>query len=183
MRFLSMMRRPLLLAAIVGLLSGCSGGQINDLNAFVAEVKASKKGRVEPLPEFIPTANYNYAAAEWTDPFVSWDIKMSKEAEAGEEIVTSFSSLRPDTRRRREPMENYPLDTLRMVGTMERKGEEIVLVRSPEGLISRISVGNYMGQNHGRVTSISQDKIDVNEIVPDGLGGWVERPASLTLVE
>ncbi len=183
MKFFPLMGKPILFATMVGLLVGCSGGQINDLDEFVLEVKASKKGRVEPLPEFIPTPNYNYAAAEWSDPFVSWNIKMANEASMDQEIVTSFSSLRPDTRRRREPMENYPLDTLRMVGTMEREGEKIVLVRSPEGLISRINVGNYMGQNHGRVTSIGQGRIELSEIVPDGLGGWIERSASLALVE
>lgn len=180
---LKAMRLVIWLGLVGALLSGCSSGNVNDLREYIAEVKASRKGQVEPLPEFIPTPSYRYAANDYGDPFVSWDAKMAR-AQAEEAAVASASSgLRPDERRRREPMENYPLDTLRMVGTMEREGERIVLVRSPEGLISRVSVGNYLGQNHGRVTAISEDKIDLIEIVSDGLGGWVERPASLALVE
>ncbi len=173
----------LLLVAIS--LAGCAESDVEDLRAFVAQVKASKQGRVEPLPEFVPTDSFRYAAASMDDPFMSWDLKRARQqaAQRVEEEVEVSNGLTPDVRRRREPLENFPLDTLRMVGTMTREGAQVVLVRSPDGLISRVTTGNYLGQNHGKVVAIKEDRIELVEIVPDGLGGWLERPASLALVE
>lgn len=171
------------LAALV-LLSGCSSSDLTDLQTYVQKIKASKQGHVEPLPEFMPTENFDYSAASLDDPFVSWEDKIAKQQAAQQtDEVSQFNSFSPDLRRRREPMESYPLDTLRMVGTMEREGEKTVLVKTPDGLISRVNIGNYLGQNFGKVLSIQMDKIDLIEIIPDGLGGWLERPASLALVE
>ncbi len=167
-------------------LGGCDDGNLEDLRAFVAKVKASKQGRVEPLPEFVPTRSFRYSAAKLDDPFLSWEAKRARQLAAEmaqKEEVKTNNGLAPDMRRRREPLEHFPLDTLRMVGTMTRKGEQVALVRSPDGLISRVGVGNYLGQNHGKVVAIREDRIEIKEIVPDGLGGWIERPASLALVE
>ncbi|HGX93648.1 MAG TPA: pilus assembly protein PilP [Candidatus Tenderia sp.] len=166
-------------------LVGCADSDVEDLRAFVAKVKSSKQGRVEPLPEFVPTASFRYSAAGMDDPFMSWELKRARQqaAQREEEEVEVSNGLSPDVRRRREPLESYPLDTLRMVGTMTREGEQVVLVKSPDGLISRVSPGNYLGQNHGKVVAIKEDRIELVEIVPDGLGGWLERPASLALVE
>ncbi len=183
-KWLNYAKHAVLLLVAVGL-AGCAESDVDDLRAFVAKVKASKQGRVEPLPEFVPTASFRYSAAGMDDPFISWELKRSRElaARRAEEEVVVSNGLTPDVRRRREPLENYPLDTLRMVGTMTREGEQVVLVKSPDGLISRVSPGNYLGQNHGRVVAIKEDRIELVEIVPDGLGGWLERPASLTLME
>ena len=109
--------------------------------------------------------------------------KEEKEPAAKEEQKTGASGLQPDLGRRREPLEAFPLDTLRMVGTMEREGVSSALVQSPDGLVSRIITGNYLGQNYGKVVAVNQDSIDLIEIVPDGLGSWVQREASLALVE
>ncbi len=167
---------------MVLLLVGCSSGGMNDLQAYVDEVKASRKGKVPPLPEFTPVESFAYSAAKKGDPFVSWEAKAASAVQQ-EKKTKKGSGLQPDTNRRREPLESFPLDTLRMVGTLQRENENSALVSSPDGLVSRVVVGNYLGQNHGRVVSILREKMELMEIVPDGLGGWQHRPASLVIVE
>ncbi len=99
----------------------------------------------------------------------------------GQEI--KGSGIRPDVNRPREALEEYPLDSLRMVGTLEQGGQMWALVRAEDGTIHRVQPGNYVGQNYGRITRITESKIELVEIVPDGLGGWMERPATLALSE
>jgi len=98
-------------------------------------------------------------------------------------LVGSGSKVRPDLNRPREPLEEYPLDSLRMVGILELKGTRWALIKTPDETIHRVRVGNYMGQNHGRITRITETQVDLIEIVPDGLGGWMERKAQVALVE
>jgi len=167
---------------VVTLLMGCSSGSMDDLQAYVDEVKASRKGKVPPLPEFTPVESFTYSVANKGDPFVSWEAKAAS-AVKQEKKAKKGGGLQPDMTRRREPLESFPLDTLRMVGTLQRENESSALVRSPDGLVSRVVVGNYVGQNHGRVVSILPDRMELMEIVPDGLGGWQHRPASLVIVE
>jgi type IV pilus assembly protein PilP len=170
-----------IVSGIVLLLTGCSGGGVSDLQAYVDQVKKSSKGRIEPLPEFAPVASFEYSASNIGDPFVSWDVKAALAAK--ERQKSAGGGLQPDMARRREPLEAFPLDTLRMVGTLEKNGKTSALVSSPDGLVSRIVVGNYLGQNYGKVIAIGQEKIDLVEIVPDGLGSWIQRSASLALTE
>lgn len=175
-------RQFLSMTLIAFFLTGCSGGNFNDLQEYIDQVKSSSKGRIEPLPEFVPVENFAYAASDLPDPFVSWETRASLAAKA-EQKASSGGGLQPDLGRRREPLEAFPLDTLRMVGTLEKDGKRSALVQSPDGLVSRIVVGNYLGQNYGQVVSIGQDQVELVEIVPDGLGSWVKRPASLAIVE
>ncbi len=175
----------LLRGCCVGLalvLAGCSGGNMDDLHKDIADIKANSRGKVPPLPEFTPVENFTYAAAELGDPFVSWEVKAAKEQEF-QRRATTGGGLQPSFERRREPLESYPLDALSMVGTLRRDKESAGLVRSPDGLVSRVVKGNYLGQNHGRVTAILPDRIEITEIVPDGLGGWLPRQASLAIAE
>ncbi len=162
-------------------LTGCSGGGHQDLQQYIDEVKASRKSRIEPLPEFVPVENFTYAADKLGDPFMSWQTKAALAAKT-EQKASSGGGLQPDLGRRREPLEAFPLDTLRMVGTMQKDGQTSALIKSPDGLVSRITVGNYLGQNYGQVVAIEQDSVEVMEIVPDGLGSWTKRPASLAIV-
>lgn len=170
------------IAVVAVILSGCSSGEFEDLRAYVNEIKSTSKGKIEPLPEFVPVESFSYAVADYGDPFVSWAAKAAMAAKT-EQQASQGGGLQPDLGRRREPLEAFPLDTLRMVGTMERSGKNSALVHSPDGLVSRIVEGNYLGQNYGQVVAIGPDKIDLIEIVPDGLGSWVRRPASLAIVE
>ena len=165
-------------AAIISclLLSACENDQMGDLHSFINEVKSRKAGRIAPLPEIKPIETFLYTASDKRNPFT---FSVGEEPEMEAEI--SDNGIRPDTMRRKEELEDFPLDSLRMVGTLERNEESWGLVRSQEGTIYRIQPDNYMGQNHGRITRILEDRIELIEIVPDGQTGYIERPASLSL--
>lgn len=163
---------PLLL-----LLAGCSDSGVSDLRAFVEEAK-QKQGRVEPLPEFKPVETFAYSAHSRRDPFRAWS------ADAPNAVAErNDSGIRPDVARSREALEGYPLDTLRMMGALEFQGVRWGLVRAPDGIVYRVRQGNYMGQNYGKIQTVSDNKLVMTEIVPDGLGGWEERNASLAISE
>ncbi len=158
------------------LLIACENDQMGDLHNFINEVKARKAGRISPLPEIKPIETFLYTASDKRNPFA---FSVGEEPEMDQELTDN--GIRPDTLRRKEELEDFPLDSLRMVGTLERNEEAWGLVRSQEGTIYRIQPGNYIGQNHGRITRILEDRIELIEIVPDGLSGYIERPASLSL--
>ncbi len=170
---------PLLAATLTLLLAGCSGGGMEDLEAYVAEVKSRPGGRVEPIPEIRPFETFIYQAAGRRSPFEPWRRATVSIAElAGDE-----AGPRPDLSRRKEPLEAFPLEKLKMVGTLAQGGERWALVRAPDGLVYRVSVGNHLGQHHGRITHISEERIELVELVPDGVGGWRQRKAKLQLAE
>lgn len=163
---------PLALAAAVLALSGCSG-DMDELHEKVTEVRNRPGERVEPLPEIKPYESYAYTASNLRSPFVA-------SAPARSDIA---NALRPDVKRPREFLEQFPLDSLRMVGTLQQQGRDYGLVQGKDGLVHRVLPGNHIGQNDGRITGISSTKISVIQIVPDGVGGYIENPASLTLTE
>jgi len=167
---------PLAAIALSGLtllsLGGCSG-DMDELRQKVAEIRSRPGERVEPLPEIKPYESYAYNAGNLRSPFV-------QSAPARDDIA---SSIRPDAKRPREFLEQFPLDSLRMVGTLQLQGREYGLVQGKDGLVHRVLPGNHLGQSDGRITGITNTKISVIQIVPDGLGGYIENPASLTLTE
>ena len=167
-----------LLAAIA--LAGCSD-DMSDLRRFVEETKQRPGGRLEPLPEFQPYEGFAYVADGLRDPFRPQEgFALSEKDKAAKQ---SKSELAPDLDRPKEPLEQFPLDSLTMVGTLGQGGQEWGLVKSPEGVIHRIQQGNYLGQNYGRITSVTSERIEVEEIVPDGQGDWMKREAALGLGE
>jgi type IV pilus assembly protein PilP len=149
--------------------AGCSRG-MSDLEAYIAEVRARPGGRIEPLPEIRTYETFAYEAGDARSPFVP-DMPSADRADG----------VRPDTDRRREHLEGFPLDTLRMVGTLTLGGQLYGLVQTSDRLIHRVVTGNYLGQNDGRIVSITDTEIRLLEIIPDGLGGYVERAASIGL--
>lgn len=158
------------------LLAGCAE-EMDDLRQFVQETKQRPGGKIKPLPEFEPYEGFTYNSADLRDPFrPRTEFTTADEGEEGSE-----SGLAPDRDRRREPLEQYPLDSLHMVGTLSLGEQRRGLVRDPEGTIHRVVPGNYMGQNHGRIAAVSAGAIRVTEIVRDGQGGWMERDAGLAL--
>ena len=161
------------------ILSGCSSNNTQDLQRFVEDARARQQAKIEPLPEFKPYETFLYQAAELRNPFDPGTPGQTDQILSG----TSTSNIHPDANRPREPLEDFPLDTLRMVGTLEQQGQSWALVLASDGTIHRLQPGNYLGQNHGKIKEISEFEIGVLEIVPDGLGGWMERPASLALSE
>jgi type IV pilus assembly protein PilP len=157
------------LCVVVSGLSACSSKD-DELDAFIAATKKEAGGRVEPLPELKPYESYAYESADMRSPFMP-----------GGSGAGASGALRPDNRRNREFLEQFSLDTLRMVGTLRLADRTYGLVKTKDGLVHRVLPGNYMGQADGKVTEITPSKISVVEIVPDGLGGYMERPASLAL--
>ncbi len=159
------------------LLGGCSGSDYGELKNFVADVKARPPGRVDPVPEFKTYETFTYAVHDLRAPFAPFvtDADLTR-AERGD-------GIHPDQHRRRESLESFPLDTLRFVGHLEQEGEAWAIITAPDKLVYRVQEGNYLGQNHGRIDGVTEMKITLTEIVSDGLGGWVERNASLALTE
>ena len=163
--------RVLLACALAGGLLACSSAD-DELSRFISETKKQAGGRVEPLPEVKPYQSFAYAAATMRSPF----LPASPGGAAG-------AGVRPDSKRNREFLEQFSLDTLKMVGTLKLGGRMFGLVQTKDGLVHRVSDGNYMGQADGKITDINPAKIALTEIVPDGLGGYMERPAALGLNE
>jgi type IV pilus assembly protein PilP len=169
--------RLVVATALVAALVGCSGDPgIADLREFVETAHAGRKPRVEPLPEIKTEEAFAYAAAELPDPFSAANLRP-------EPAVAADSGPRPDLNRRKEPLEEYPLDALKMVGTLERGGKAWVVVRAPDGTVHRAAVGNHIGKNFGTIRSISDDRVEIVELIQGALGNWIEREASLALPE
>jgi len=167
--------RLIAVPALVLVLGACTGGQDDDLMAYIDSVKARAGGRIEPLPQIKPYETFRYQAAEMRSPFVYNRPKAGGKGNS--------SGPRPVKNRSKEYLEQFPLDTLDMVGVLDRKGSIYGLVQTRDGLVHRISVGNYIGQNEGRVVAINDSEIALEEIVADGLGSFYKRPASIGLGE
>jgi type IV pilus assembly protein PilP len=157
-------------------LAGCGDDGMDDLRQFVATAHAGKTPKVEPLPEIKTQEPFAYAAAKLVDPFAAFNLK-SQAAKA------SGTGPRPDMNRRKEPLEDYPLDALRMVGTLARGKQAWAVIQAPDGTVHRAGVGGHMGQNFGTITRVTDDKISLIELIQGTLGDWVEREASMMLAE
>ena len=153
-------------------LTACSQNN-EDLMSFIDETKSKHVGSVQPLPTFEPYKNFTYAAAELRDPF---EAAFEPEADTDND-----NGLRPNEIRPKEPLETYPLDTLRMVGILVQHENTWGLVKDPNNVVHRVQTGNYAGQNEGQIVSVTEKQIEIIEIIPDGLGGYIERTASLVI--
>ena len=171
-----------LLAIVVGslLLSGCAN-DMSDLQQFVQQEKSKKPGPIEPLPQIKPYESFTYDVEGMRSPFKP-DTESQGPA-SGEDVAASSNGLKPDTTRNKEYLEQFPLDSLSMKGTLELRNESYALVRDPDGSVHRVQVGNYLGQNYGQIIAITETEIRLTEIIPDGLGGWMERRAAIGLDE
>ncbi len=166
----------LLILALLGPLLAACGGDHKDLTAYIAEVKARPPQPIEPIPAVEPAETFLYEAASLRDPF-------RFEETVEETLSTASAGPRPDPNRRKEYLESFPLDTLKMVGTLEQEKKEWALVQDLDGLVHRVAADNYLGQNHGRIVLIAPDHIEITELIPDGSGGWIQRDATISLTE
>jgi len=168
----SLLKNGVLISLLAIGLAAC-GGDMDDLDQYINEVKARPGGRIEPLPEITPYEVFTYIAdAEgMRSPFLP-DTPQAAGPAGG---------TRPDPDRPREFLEAFPLDTLRMVGTLALGETGYGLVQTSDGLIHRVVPGNYLGQNDGRIIDISESEIQIVEIISDGIGGYVERDAAIGL--
>ncbi len=155
------------------MLAGC-GGDMSDLEQWVADKKAERVPFLNDLPEVKPYKVFVYSAENERSPFIPSQDKTLPNDDGN-------TGLKPDRNRNPEHLENFPLDSLRMVGSLNTGNVGSALVQTSDGLIHRVRPGNYMGQNYGRVTSIDDSSIELVELVPNGLGGWAEREAAIGL--
>lgn len=163
------------LPLLILLVSGCGGG-FSDLQVYMDEVRARPKGGIEPLPKFQPYESFTYSAAALRSPFQP-PVKLElADRQKGSDNV------KPDESRTKQFLEGFNIESFVMVGTLANDTGAFALV-SGAGGVHRVRVGDYLGRNHGRILAIGESKVDVIEIVPDGEGGWLERPRSLSLKE
>ncbi len=163
--------------AALAMTSGCvSKGDSSDLNAYVASVKSRPQGSIEPLPPVRTFDPFIYGATATRSPF---DEPIAVKAVAG----PSNPHVKPDTTRVKDFLESFNLDALAMVGTLEQNGALWALIRDPSGGIHRVTTGNYIGKNHGKILSASPSLLSLVEIVSNGSSGWVERPRTIKLSE
>ena len=158
------------------MLAGCASQDMTDLQDYVAEVKGRPASGIEPIPEVKQVVGFVYSAKNRRDPFT----KQEDETAVTEAVLDN--GVRPDPNRRKEELESYSLDSLRMVGTLEQDEQTWGLVKTSDGTIHRVSQGNYMGHNDGRITRISEDRIELIELVPTG-SGFLEKEVAVALGE
>lgn len=165
--------RILAVTLLTCLLAGCGGGEHEDLKQWMKESTRDLKAKVPPLPEIKPFPVVAYEGTELTDPFNPRKIEPEKKGGGG---------AGPDVNRRREPLEAYPLESLRMVGALHNaKGVNAVV--QADRAYHQVRVGNYLGQNFGVVTRISESEVTLKELVQDSAGDWTERTSTLQLQE
>lgn len=162
------MKRILSLGIVLAL-SGCGSGDMEDLKRFVAETGKDMQGKIEPLPQVKVYEPFAYEAFDLPDPF-----KPRKLSSGG-------GGLQPDLLRPKEPLEALSLETLQMVGVIAKQGTIHAVIRTPDKAIYHVRKGNYIGQNFGLITQISDAEITLREIVQDSAGDWAERTSTLVL--
>ena len=159
------------LAATALLLAGCGGGGDEDLRAWMTEQGANARGKIEPIPPIRPYEAFTYNAFDQPEPF-----KPRK-------IETGKGTRGPDMTRRKEALETYPLETLKMVGTLQRGRATVGLVRANDNKVFQVRQGNYVGQNFGVITAIGEGEVTLKELFQDGAGDWAERQSKIMLQE
>lgn len=164
------MKRLVLSIFCGGLLSAC-GERHQDLQQFMSETEKSLPRKIEPLPPVKAYTPFEYAAFNVPDPFRPRKLTEGK-----------GGGLQPDANRRKEPLESYPLESLKMVGTLEQNRRRFALIRA-ENVIYRVGRGNYLGQNYGQIVDISDSEVKLKEIVQDTAGDWTERATALQLLD
>ena len=170
------MKRDILFFIVLCMgLAACGGEQFSDLKQFVKDSDNLPHGRIAPLPEVKPYEPFTYDAFNLVDPFKPRKIEPPKTAGGG--------GIQPDLTRRKEPLEAYPLENLRMVGTLQQNKSNFALVKTPDNNLFRVKNGNYMGQNFGLITEISESTIKLKELVQDSSGDWTERVSTMTLID
>ena len=166
--------RCVLAAFIIAGLTACSDEAATELSAYVEDVKARQKSRIPPLPKPQEFKIFAYNDSIIRNPFIP-----TVELQA----VDSNNGLKPDMSRSRDVLEQYALGSLKMMGSLEKNGRLWALIRASDGTLYRTTIGKHLGKNNGRILKIAESEIEIKEIVPDGLGGWIERSTTLAVSE
>ncbi|MBB72340.1 MAG: pilus assembly protein PilP [Legionellales bacterium] len=153
------------------LLSGCGGHsqKVKELQKYMEEVKSRPTKQVEPIPDIAEFQKFAYQAGNLRSPFKP------------PEITPEGSQYQPDINRQKEKLEAFPLDALRMVGTLNQQNKVWALISAPDGAVYRVTLGSHMGQNYGEVMKITKDKVYLKETVPNNVGGWKKRDITMSL--
>jgi type IV pilus assembly protein PilP len=176
-----MARTFLLVSMAVVVLAGCVGSDQDELQQWMTDQRNQTKPRIEPISEptkFVPQA-YNQEAA--VDPFSNQKLTIALKRDSNQ-ATANAALIAPELARRREALEAFPLDAISMVGSLNKEGKPVALVKV-DNLLYQVRSGNYLGQNYGRITKISETEVSLREIVQDASGEWIERTASLQLQE
>ena len=157
---------------VLGLLTGCSGGDpFGDIRVFMKDVEKKPAGAIAPLPEFEAYQAFTYGAANQRSPFEPPVIVAPKTAEQKRNI-----GVKPPKNHVKQYLERFSLSSLAMVGTLQKDNSTFALIEDSNGGVHRVQVGDYMGDQWGQIESIEDARIDITEIVADGAGGWLRRP-------
>jgi type IV pilus assembly protein PilP len=162
-------------------LAGCDSSGHEELLAWMQEQRQATKPQVTPIPEpkkYTPEA---YGQESATEPFSDQKLLQAIKRESTQSAM-SAALIAPEMQRRREPLESFPLDTMKMVGSLIKQGQPVALVKV-DNLLYQVRPGNYLGQNYGRITKVTESEVVLRELVQDAAGEWVERVATLQLQE
>lgn len=169
------------LLVVLSAVAGCSGSDQEELGAWMQQERNSIKPDVKPIPEPKKFEPYSYGGERFVEPFSSE--KLASILKSGQSLTAEKSALiEPELNRRKQPLEAFPLDTMSMVGSLNRGGKLVGLVKV-DSLLYQVAPGNYLGQNFGRILKVEENQIVLREIVQDAAGEWIERPAALQLQE
>ncbi len=154
-------------------LAGCGGNNMSDLRSFVKNAYAHRRPKIEPFPEVKSAPTFAYSASKLPDPFSPENL----------DTRGAHSAPQPNLNRRKGPLEQFPLDALKMVGTIVSGKQVWAIVVAPDGSVHRVTVGAHIGLNYGLVTRITEDRIRITELIQGPTGQWVQRQASLALAD
>jgi type IV pilus assembly protein PilP len=157
-------------------LTGCSS-QVDVVALEMKKIHEQPALAIEPAPVFLPVPTFTYAAQGLRSPFLPLSLAQELKIMAGKRVM-------PDLTRPPQFLEQFALETIRMRGTLRNlKGPLFGLIEDPDGGVTRVKVGNYVGKNYGRIVGITPSQINIVEVVPDGKDGFIERPRSLIMVD
>ncbi len=171
----------LTLGAAASLLAGCSTPDDNALHQWVSDQRNQSRPKVEPIPPSKQFSPQGYTQLATLDPFSAQKLTQALRRDSAQ-VQANAGLVLPELARRKEPLESFPLDAMAMVGSLDKAGKPVALVRV-DNLLYQVRTGNYLGQNYGRVMRISESEIGLREVVQDAAGDWVERIANLQLQE
>jgi type IV pilus assembly protein PilP len=167
-----------MLVIVAAVLSACVGdSQFSDLDSLMAESRQRPQGQIEPLPTYPPAERFNYSALAMRSPFEP-PAMISAESQIGGKVASA-----PDQLRQKQPLELFSYSALSMVGTLSRDQSTWALIDDGSGRVHRVTAGNFIGRNFGEITHIGEFELDVLETVPDGKGGWINRPRTMGMNE
>ncbi|MEQ1816211.1 MAG: pilus assembly protein PilP [Nitrosomonas sp.] len=170
-----MIRHIFLLALIMiplTMMTACTQNDYADLEAFIQSSGDGLHGQIDPLPEVKPQQYFTYEAFDISSPFVP---------RKNDQAQTITSGIQPDLNRHKEVLESYPLESLSMVGSLQRHNMIFALIKSPDGTLHRVKIGNHLGENFGKINQISEAEVKLSEIMQDGVNEWTERTSVLML--